>query len=369
MDPKNNLIKEPEKFKRHFAWFMKQFHSNKPILPDSWKFNHEVKDLKRFLFFYDIDFSQDKDLLRPEGYPIDIDRKFNSLVFRCRHVLEDVTYEVFEMTYGFSNFQDQRDLHEALELRFKDNLKRQYEKQLVIRNYRRGIIDKKMKKYQARLDVAKKKYLEDKRKKPLKRRNSLPGLDNTWKGFSKECDIDIRNAVVSQHFPYTLEFSPFEDPVKPEPILTPRKVKYEQEFIEPVKPHVIQYEYGYLNDLINKYQEDRGIPSDEPKKQISRKVSKHSSADSDRVFNLAEFQRAAEIKPVASPRIDVGLYQRGSIQPESEWILRWLEDPLGENQGKSFLPTYENFDIEMGEKKPLFENISVKQPIKEELKL
>jgi hypothetical protein len=106
MDPKNNLITEPEKFNQYFAWFMKQFHPVKPILPESWKLNHEVSDLQRFFFFYRIDFSQDKDLLRAEGYPIDIDRKFNNLVFRCRHVLEDVVYEVFEMTYDLPSFQD-----------------------------------------------------------------------------------------------------------------------------------------------------------------------------------------------------------------------------------------------------------------------
>jgi hypothetical protein len=61
-----------------------------------------VSDLKRFFYFLDIDFSQDKDLGRLEGYPIDIDRKFNQLVFRTTHIMEDVAYEVFEMTYHFS---------------------------------------------------------------------------------------------------------------------------------------------------------------------------------------------------------------------------------------------------------------------------
>ena len=111
MDPANKLITEPKKFTRYFAWFMKQFHSTLPVLPASWKLNHEVSDLKRFFYFLDIDFSQDKDLLRLEGYPIDIDRKFNKLVYRTTHVLEDVAYEIFEMTYEFSLYQDQRDLH------------------------------------------------------------------------------------------------------------------------------------------------------------------------------------------------------------------------------------------------------------------
>ena len=41
----------------------------------------------------------------------------------------------------------------------------------------------------------------------------MPSINDTWKGLEKECDVDIRNAVVSQYFPYTLEFNPFEDPV------------------------------------------------------------------------------------------------------------------------------------------------------------
>ena len=54
-----------------------------------------------------------------------------------------------------------------------------------------------MKKYQVRWEEAKEKYNKDESKKPLKRRNSVPEIDNTWKGLEKECDIDIRNAIVS----------------------------------------------------------------------------------------------------------------------------------------------------------------------------
>lgn len=83
-----------------------------------------------------------------------------------------------------------------------------------------------MKKYHARWLDAKEKYQKDERKKPLKRRNSMLTIDDTWKGLEKECDIDIRNAVVSQYFPYTLEFSPFEEPVKPEPIVKEKKLRW-----------------------------------------------------------------------------------------------------------------------------------------------
>jgi hypothetical protein len=79
----------------------------------------------------------------------------------------------------------------------KDNLKIQYERQLEIRNYRRAIVSKKMKRYQIRWFDAKESYSKFEIKKPLKRRNSMPSIDDTWKRLEKQCDVDIRNAVVS----------------------------------------------------------------------------------------------------------------------------------------------------------------------------
>lgn len=103
MDPKNKLITETDKFNRYFAWFMKQFSDKKPTLPVEWKLNHEIDDLKRFLFFLDIDFEEDHGLAKTDA--LGIDRKLNQLVFRSKHIMiEDAPYEIFEVTYQLTEF-------------------------------------------------------------------------------------------------------------------------------------------------------------------------------------------------------------------------------------------------------------------------
>ena len=49
-------------------------------------------------------------------------------------------------------------------------------------------------------------------------------------------------------------------------------------------------------------------------KMISLKNSEQS-IDSDKVFNPTEFRKAAEEqKPIGSPRMDVGIYQRDKVE-------------------------------------------------------
>ena len=105
MDPKNKLITNIDRFNNYYAWFMKQFSDKKPTLPVEWKLNHEVSDLKRFLFFLDIDFLKNHGVGKTDDYPLGIERKLNLLVFRSKHIMkDDVLYEIFEVTYQLSEF-------------------------------------------------------------------------------------------------------------------------------------------------------------------------------------------------------------------------------------------------------------------------
>jgi len=70
IDPKNNLIENFDKFYWCYKWFMKQFTDKRPLLPYEWKLNHEVIDLKRFIFFLHIDFNEDHDVGKSDDYPL-----------------------------------------------------------------------------------------------------------------------------------------------------------------------------------------------------------------------------------------------------------------------------------------------------------
>jgi len=73
------------------------------------------------LFFLHIGFEKDCGLSQNSGdpYPRDHERKFNDIVYRCKHLspmTHEAAFEIFEVTFRLDKyFDDKEDLHEALE--------------------------------------------------------------------------------------------------------------------------------------------------------------------------------------------------------------------------------------------------------------
>jgi hypothetical protein len=77
------------------------------------------------LFLLHIDFEKDFGLAMTSGdpYPRAHERKYNDIVYRCKHLSPNhhqAAFEIFEVTFNLDkNFDDKEDVHEALELVLK----------------------------------------------------------------------------------------------------------------------------------------------------------------------------------------------------------------------------------------------------------